>query len=141
MYTANYFICLVQRCNSHYLRLVIYLTCTYLLLLIFRKKKLSVSFISIRIPHFILFQIFRAVNAFVYYGLSVNSTSMSGDKYLNFALVSLIEIPGYTLAWVSIRHCGRRISLVGSLLLCGLTCGLTIWLPPGNLFIYLRFSS
>ncbi|XP_044750714.1 organic cation transporter protein [Coccinella septempunctata] len=71
-----------------------------------------------------------AVNAFVYYGLSVNSTSMSGDKYLNFALVSLIEIPGYTLAWVSIRHCGRRFSLVGSLLLCGLTCGLTIWIPP-----------
>lgn len=82
------------------------------------------------ILRFIIIYIIWAVNAFVYYGLSVNSTSMSGDKYINFALVSLIEIPGYTLAWVSIRHCGRRFSLVGSLLLCGLTCGLTILLPP-----------
>ncbi|KAL3283639.1 hypothetical protein HHI36_006778 [Cryptolaemus montrouzieri] len=70
-----------------------------------------------------------AVNAFVYYGLSVNSTSMNGDKYINFALVSLVEIPGYTLAWVSIRKCGRRFALVGSLLLSGLTCTLTIWVP------------
>lgn len=40
-------------------------------------------------------------NAFVYYGLSLNSTSLSGNKYLNYALVCLIEIPGYTLAWVN----------------------------------------
>lgn len=40
-------------------------------------------------------------NAFVYYGLSLNSTSLSGNKYLNYALVCLIEIPGYTISWVS----------------------------------------
>jgi OCT family organic cation transporter-like MFS transporter 4/5 len=73
-----------------------------------------------------------AVNAFVFYGLSVNSTSMSGNKYVNFALVSLVEIPGYTLAWISIRKLGRRLSLVGSLLLCGLTCTLTIFVPSGK---------
>lgn len=43
----------------------------------------------------------RAINAVVYYGLSLNSTSLSGNKYLNFALVCLVEIPGYSLAWVS----------------------------------------
>nr|XP_016943474.1 solute carrier family 22 member 4 isoform X3 [Drosophila suzukii] len=40
-----------------------------------------------------------AVNAIVYYGLSLNATSLSGNKYLNFALVCLVEIPGYSLAW------------------------------------------
>lgn len=40
-------------------------------------------------------------NAFVYYGLSLNSTSLSGNKYLNYTLVCLIEIPGYTISWVS----------------------------------------
>lgn len=40
-------------------------------------------------------------NAFVYYGLSLNSTQLSGNKYLNYALVCLIEIPGYTISWVS----------------------------------------
>lgn len=43
---------------------------------------------------------FRAVNATVFYGLSLNSTNLSGNKYINFALVCLVEIPGYTLAWV-----------------------------------------
>lgn len=45
----------------------------------------------------------RAVNAIVFYGLSLNSTNLSGNKYLNFALVCLIEIPGYSLAWVRYR--------------------------------------
>lgn len=40
-------------------------------------------------------------NAFVYYGLSLNSTNLSGNKYLNYTLVCLIEIPGYTISWVS----------------------------------------
>lgn len=31
-------------------------------------------------------------NAFVYYGLSLNSTSLSGNKYLNYTLVCLIEV-------------------------------------------------
>lgn len=71
------------------------------------------------------------MNAFVYYGLSVNSTSMGGDKYLNFALVCLIEIPGYTIAWIAIHKIGRRWSLVSSFLLCGVTCTLTLLVPSG----------
>lgn len=45
-----------------------------------------------------------ATCAFVYYGLSLNSVHLFGNKYLNFILISLIEIPGYSLAWVSKRH-------------------------------------
>ncbi|GLV48574.1 uncharacterized protein CBL_06013 [Carabus blaptoides fortunei] len=72
-----------------------------------------------------------ATNAFVYYGLSLNSTSMIGNKYLNFALVCLIEIPGYSLAWVCIQYFGRRLSLVGSLFLCGCTCIGSVLVPQG----------
>ncbi|XP_065369678.1 organic cation transporter protein isoform X2 [Calliphora vicina] len=63
-----------------------------------------------------------AINSVVYYGLSLNSTNLSGNKYFNFALVCLIEIPGYTLAWFSLNKFGRRISLTGSLFLCAITC-------------------
>lgn len=72
------------------------------------------------------------VNAFIFYGLSINSTSLAGNEYLNFALVCLIEIPGYTLAWISIEKLGRRISLVASLLLCGITCTLTIFVTNNS---------
>ncbi|XP_017147449.1 organic cation transporter protein [Drosophila miranda] len=63
-----------------------------------------------------------AVNAIVYYGLSLNSTSLSGNKYLNFTLVCLVEIPGYSLAWLCLRKLGRKLALSGSLLLCSITC-------------------
>lgn len=33
-------------------------------------------------------------NVLVYYGLSLNSVLLSGDKYMNFILVSAVEIPG-----------------------------------------------
>ena len=32
-----------------------------------------------------------------YYGLSLTSVSLSGDPYLNFFLVSLVELPGQDL--------------------------------------------
>ncbi|GLH00660.1 Organic cation transporter protein [Gryllus bimaculatus] len=72
-----------------------------------------------------------AANAFVYYGLSVNSTSLGGDKYLNFALVCLVEIPGYTVAWLLMNRLGRRMSLGGSLGLCALTCIGAAFVPVG----------
>lgn len=73
----------------------------------------------------------RAVNAFIYYGLSVNSTSMSGNKYVNFALVSLVEIPGYSLGWLGIRKIGRRASLVMAHMLCALVCTISVLIPQG----------
>ncbi|KAM7345221.1 organic cation transporter protein isoform 2-T5 [Cochliomyia hominivorax] len=76
-----------------------------------------------------------AVNAVVYYGLSLNSTNLSGNKYLNFALVCLIEIPGYTLAWISLNKFGRRLSLTGSLLLCALTCVAGGYITQGSNWI------
>jgi hypothetical protein len=80
----------------------------------------------------------RAANAFVYYGMSVNSTSLGGNKYLNFALVCLVEIPGYTIAWIAMNRLGRRWSLCGSLLLCAATCVAAVFVPPGAVFRWNR---
>ncbi|KAH8353962.1 hypothetical protein KR067_006190 [Drosophila pandora] len=76
-----------------------------------------------------------AVNAIVYYGLSLNATSLSGNKYLNFTLVCLVEIPGYSLAWVFLRRLGRRWALSGSLLLCSVTCVASGFVTMGKKFI------
>nr|XP_022903983.1 organic cation transporter protein-like [Onthophagus taurus] len=93
---------------------------------IFKSKKLVVRFIIIIIVW--------TVNAFVYYGLSINSVNISGNKYLNFSLVCLIEIPGYTLSWISMSKFGRKPTLVISFLLCGLTCAANI-IPSGITWI------
>ncbi|GFG40420.1 hypothetical protein Cfor_01589 [Coptotermes formosanus] len=77
----------------------------------------------------LLLFLLRTANAFVYYGMSVNSTSLGGNKYLNFALVCLVEIPGYTLAWIAMNRFGRRRTLCGSLLLCTATCVAAVFVP------------
>ncbi|KNC32287.1 Organic cation transporter protein [Lucilia cuprina] len=76
-----------------------------------------------------------AINAVVYYGLSLNSTNLSGNKYFNFALVCLVEIPGYTLAWISLNKFGRRLSLTGSLFLCAITCVAGGYITKGSNWI------
>jgi hypothetical protein len=82
----------------------------------------------------LLLFLLRTANAFVYYGMSVNSTSLGGNKYLNFALVCLVEIPGYTLAWIAMNRFGRRRTLCGSLLLCTATCVAAVFVPQGAVF-------
>ncbi|KAL7031083.1 hypothetical protein ACKWTF_006893 [Chironomus riparius] len=68
-------------------------------------------------------------NAFVYYGLSLNSVNLSGNIYLNFILGCLIEIPGNTIAWIIMNKIGRKYSLVASFLLCGVTCTASAFVP------------
>lgn len=63
-----------------------------------------------------------AINALVYFGLSLNSVSLSGNRYFNFILVSIVEIPGYYVGFVAIEKYGRVVSFLGSMVLCGVTC-------------------
>lgn len=58
----------------------------------------------------------------IYYGLSLNSTSLAGDLFTNFLLVSLCELPGYAGAYLGMSLLGRRTTLAASLLTGGLGC-------------------
>lgn len=91
-----------------------------------------------------------AINALVYFGLSLNSVSLSGNQYFNFVLVSLVEIPGYYVGLIAIDKYGRVAGFVVSMILCGLTCAScgyaeTVWLQValfliGKLGITCSFS-
>lgn len=91
-----------------------------------------------------------AINALVYFGLSLNSVSLSGNKYFNFVLVSLVEIPGYYIGLKAIDKYGRVVSFLASMILCGVTCAAcgyaeTVWLQValfliGKLGITCSFS-
>lgn len=74
-------------------------------------------------------------NTFVYYGLTLNSVSISGNKYVNFMLLSLIEIPGFAVTYVLSERIGRRWTLCSSLILSGLICICTEYAPKGNFFL------
>ena len=72
-------------------------------------------------------------NTFVYYGLSLNSVAFAGDKYVNFILVAVVEIPAYFLTWFLTDYIGRKATLSSSFLLSGVFCLAIQFVPTGNL--------
>ncbi|CAD5213182.1 unnamed protein product [Bursaphelenchus okinawaensis] len=47
-------------------------------------------------------------DAFIYYGLSLFSTELAGNRYLNFVLSGLVEAPSYLVSPLCLRVLGRR---------------------------------
>lgn len=71
-------------------------------------------------------------NTFVYYGLSLNSVAFAGDKYINFILVTMVEIPGYCFTWLLTDRIGRKPMLSGAFLLSGIFCLAIQFVPTGT---------
>ncbi len=76
-------------------------------------------------------------NALVYYGLSLNSVNLAGSKYVNFILVCAAEIPGYFITIFVMEKVGRKWSQCGSMIICGLSCLASEYLPEDEPFIRL----
>lgn len=74
-----------------------------------------------------------SANAFIYYGLSLSSVNLSGNKYLNFILVALISIPGYAIAQYTMNKLGRKPSMSGFMIICGIMCCVGAFLNGGDL--------
>ncbi|CAG9787575.1 unnamed protein product [Diatraea saccharalis] len=60
--------------------------------------------------------------AFVYYGLTINSVSLSGDKYVNFALNMAMEVVASLLIVMALERFGRKWSIFVAFLVCGFAC-------------------
>lgn len=71
-------------------------------------------------------------NVLVYYGLSLNSVSFAGDKYVNFMLVCLVEIPGAIASYFAVSLLGRRPSQSGFLIISGLACLLSYFVSESE---------
>ncbi|XP_041980412.1 organic cation transporter protein-like isoform X2 [Aricia agestis] len=59
---------------------------------------------------------------FVYYGLAINSVSLAGNQYLNFALVAFVEIPSTFIGLLVLDKFGRKRVLIATYLLSGCLC-------------------
>ena len=59
----------------------------------------------------------------MYYALSLNAQSLSGNIYLNTTLLGLVEIPGIAIGAVLIawKYTGRRYTVSMSMVIAGLT--------------------
>ncbi|KAJ9576876.1 hypothetical protein L9F63_006547, partial [Diploptera punctata] len=66
---------------------------------------------------------------FVFFGLSLNSVSVGGNKYTNFIMVALIELPAYVIFYICMDRIGRKKTLCASLILSGISCMAFAFLP------------
>lgn len=59
------------------------------------------------------------VNSGVYYGLSLNTSNLGGNDYINFAIAGAVEVPAYLFLLFSLNRFGRKIVLCGCMLAGG----------------------
>ncbi|XP_066270949.1 organic cation transporter protein-like [Branchiostoma lanceolatum] len=69
------------------------------------------------------------VNSLVYYGISLNTSALSGNVYLNFALSGFVEIPAYLISIYLLDKFGRRWPLCILLVFGGVSCIVAFFIP------------
>ncbi|KAJ8716893.1 hypothetical protein PYW07_003520 [Mythimna separata] len=69
---------------------------------------------------------------FVYYGLSINATSLSETMHLNYILTCAIEIPGFYTAVLILDRIGRKPTLSGGYLFSA-ACNIAFAFIPDDL--------
>lgn len=68
------------------------------------------------------------VITYVYYGITLNTKDLAGNRYLNFFLTGLVEIPAYTISFFVIKTWGRRLPLLGFHILAGVPLIITAFI-------------
>ena len=63
----------------------------------------------------------RFTDSLMFYGLSLNIGSLTGDLFLNSFLMAAVEIPANLLCMLMMGKLGRRVSICGALLFAALT--------------------
>ncbi|XP_070770964.1 solute carrier family 22 member 4-like [Enoplosus armatus] len=86
------------------------------------QKAESLSFLdllrttNIRYITLVLWLIWFSVSV-SYFGLSFNMSGLYGNPYLNYFLVSVVELPAYAASWLAARSLPRRLSYISFTLL------------------------
>ncbi|XP_037031646.1 organic cation transporter protein-like [Bradysia coprophila] len=61
-------------------------------------------------------------NGFVYYGISIHAVTLAGNKYINFILVSVAEVPAIIITYFLMQNFRRKWSLQLAMLICAVVC-------------------
>ncbi|KAJ8276709.1 hypothetical protein COCON_G00084610 [Conger conger] len=64
-----------------------------------------------------------------YFAISLNSSNLHGNRFLNCFFSAAVEVPGSILSWPLLRSCSRRLCLFASLFLGGAVLLLTPLIP------------
>ncbi|ELT94945.1 hypothetical protein CAPTEDRAFT_62237, partial [Capitella teleta] len=80
--------------------------------------------------HFVIFVVFcRFASGLIYFGLSLNTSQLVGNKYVNFFLSGFVEAPAYTLTVFVLQRFGRRYPLFIFHLIASVVLMAVVWIP------------
>ncbi|CAI9732230.1 cation transporter 15-like [Octopus vulgaris] len=72
------------------------------------------------------------VNSMIYFGVTLNSVDMSGNRYINFLVMSAVEIPANILGCITFKWFGHRKPLCFFMVFGGINCIVSNFVPKGN---------
>lgn len=75
---------------------------------------------------FILVTLCWVGNSIPYFGLQINVKNLGGNEFLNFFLVSLVEVPAHFATWLFMERVGRRWCSVSAFCLSTVSCALPV---------------
>lgn len=52
-----------------------------------------------------------------YFGMQFNMSGLNGNPFLNYILVTAVELPAYAASWLALRSFPRRLSYISLTLL------------------------
>jgi len=93
----------------------------YTLLDIFRNKRLLI--------YALIMAVLWMVISMVYYGLSLSTASLAGNRFVNAFLSFLVEIPAFTSSYFALQKWGRRYPLIAYHCIAGVALILTQVIP------------
>ncbi|XP_041946965.1 solute carrier family 22 member 4-like isoform X1 [Alosa sapidissima] len=67
-----------------------------------------------------------------YFGLSLNTSRLHGDPYINCLISAAIEVPAYLISWLSVHFLPRRLSCMTSMMLAGVAL-YSVQIAPADL--------
>ncbi|XP_035700301.1 organic cation transporter protein-like [Branchiostoma floridae] len=76
-----------------------------------------------------------AVITMVYYGLSLNTSSLGGDDYVNFTVSGLVEFPALAVSMFLVDRWGRRPAHCLFMIGGGLACISVLFVPKGYVWV------
>ena len=69
----------------------------------------------------------------IYFGLSLNTSDLAGNNYINFGISGLLELPANLVGQLFLTKVGRRLTLSVSMIACGLVLFATLFVQEGKL--------
>lgn len=100
------------------------------------KKALLKTFKSrIMMQRFMVCMVWWFTMTLINYGMMISSVFIDGNKYINFALLMLMDIPANVFYWLALSKYKRKIPLMASFLIGGIFCVSQPFVPKGYAWV------